>query len=409
MNDRVIQTIHFIDNPVIGSSNFCEKGTNTPTVCSVSKTYPYTVKKSLDGGTTWSEVLFYGNKFIEQGATSISMDITDFIRFNVKVPSWDELMESDTFTFHPTEVISLVRWDVYDGTIDPQNRVGGNTTSVASIYRYPNYHTYMDLMIGDPFITQVDLNIICPLLQGTMRENINPGSIPAPHYTGQSFRLTPRFPFIPMATNSVDKELRVWVGVQNNYNLTGLQVVGKLSGTVTVTNNLTYTPTSVPHTGYYSLYFDDLYTFDSLYFNNGGSYFDKICDVDISPCSKYYLMWQDRYGGYQSQPFSMGHTYKETFSTVEIKNYRNERKVIQSDIQPLWVINSGWIDEELYPFYESIFMSKILVLTDTEEGKRIEVRIKETEYTEKTFKNQNRKMFNLKLTCERASKQQITY
>lgn len=43
-----------------------------------SKTYPFTVKLSTDG-QTWSENVFYGNKFINAGETKIKLNITPFV------------------------------------------------------------------------------------------------------------------------------------------------------------------------------------------------------------------------------------------------------------------------------------------------------------------------------------------
>ena len=65
------QTRHFSDNDVITTIIL-----DSP--IPESKTYPFTVKLTADG-QTWTEVVFYGNKFINAGETKIKLNITPFI------------------------------------------------------------------------------------------------------------------------------------------------------------------------------------------------------------------------------------------------------------------------------------------------------------------------------------------
>lgn len=133
---------------------------------------------------------------------------------------------------------------------------------------------------------------------------------------------------------------------------------------------------------------------------------EKVADIDMCP-SKYYLMWQDRGGSYQSQPFNDKVTYSESFDKSETHNYYNARKLSNVQVQPKWKINSDWIPEELYPFYESIFVSSHLLLYDAEEDVAYNVMVT-GDYTEKTYKNQ-KSMFNLTLELEENKKQNIVY
>ena len=151
-------------------------------------------------------------------------------------------------------------------------------------------------------------------------------------------------------------------------------------------------------------YNDPTLPVDSVYFNINGD-LTKIANIDFAPCSRYYLMWQDRYSGFQCQPFEKASTYKEQFSYSEIQKSNLTRVKTQTDVQPSWEINSGWIDADVYPCYESIFISRSLTLIDTVDNINYNVIVKDTSYTEKTFRNQNRKMFNLKLNLELAKKQ----
>lgn len=133
---------------------------------------------------------------------------------------------------------------------------------------------------------------------------------------------------------------------------------------------------------------------------------EKVAEIDMCP-SKYYLMWQDRGGSFQSQPFNNKVTYSETFNRSEVQNYHNERKLSNVQVQPKWKINSDWIPEELYPFYESIFVSSHLLLYDVEEDVAYNVMVT-GDYTEKTYRNQ-KTLFNLTLELEENKRQNIVY
>lgn len=135
-----------------------------------------------------------------------------------------------------------------------------------------------------------------------------------------------------------------------------------------------------------------------------------IASIDVSCArAKYYLQWQDRYGGIQSQPFDKVSEYSEGVSTESIKNYKDEKRYITTQITPRWKINTGWLDETVYPYYESIFTSPYLRLYDFNEDKSYVVNITDTEYVEKTFTNNQRKLFNLTLNLENNKIQNITH
>lgn len=133
---------------------------------------------------------------------------------------------------------------------------------------------------------------------------------------------------------------------------------------------------------------------------------EVIGKIDVCP-SPFYLIWQDRFGSFQSQPFNAKNTYSETFDKSETVNYYDVRKLNNVQVQPKWKINSDWISEDLYPYYESIFVSPILILYDSVEDKSYEV-IVTGDYTEKTFRNQ-KQLLNLSLDLELSQKQNITY
>ena len=125
--------------------------------------------------------------------------------------------------------------------------------------------------------------------------------------------------------------------------------------------------------------------------------------------SRYFLKWRDRYGMPQCQPFKGTHTYGEKTTKSNITNYQNIKKLSGVDVVSSWKLNTDWIKEEFYPFYESIFVSPWLQLYDAKEDKVYSVILTDTDYTEKTFKNQNRSLFNLQLEVELDKSQNIIY
>ena len=62
-----------------------------------------------------------------------------------------------------------------------------------------------------------------------------------------------------------------------------------------------------------------------------------------------------------------------------------------------------------FPYYESIFVSPYLQLYDAKEDRLYDVNIVTQEYTEKTFNNQNKQLFNLQLEVELNKTQQFVY
>ena len=128
----------------------------------------------------------------------------------------------------------------------------------------------------------------------------------------------------------------------------------------------------------------------------------------IEACKqRYYLLWQDRFGSYQSQPFKGKMEYSENIENSEYVSYTGERHKYNVQVQPKWKINSGWITEDLYPFYESIYVSPILKLYDTETETEYDVILNDN-YVEKKYVNE-KKLLSIELNLEATEKQNITY
>lgn len=125
--------------------------------------------------------------------------------------------------------------------------------------------------------------------------------------------------------------------------------------------------------------------------------------------SRYFLRWKDRYGMPQCQPFGGTLTYSEGISQNKIVNYQNVKKIIDVTNTPKWTLNTKWIKQDFYPFYESIFVSPYLLLYDAYEDKEYSVVLSNTDYKEKTFKNQNRNLFNLQLEVELDTTENMIY
>lgn len=137
----------------------------------------------------------------------------------------------------------------------------------------------------------------------------------------------------------------------------------------------------------------------------------KLFDIGkIQLCpAPYYLLWQDRYGGMQSQPFNKVLTYSEDINHSSLVDSRNRTYYINSQITPKWHINSNWIEQKYYPYYESLYCSPYVKLYITETDQLIDVLVDNSEYTEKTFVNQSKNLFNLSLDLSSTETQTILH
>lgn len=149
----------------------------------------------------------------------------------------------------------------------------------------------------------------------------------------------------------------------------------------------------------------DVITFSPMQSSN--RYKSTIANFDNQ--SRYFLKWKDRYGMPQVQPFGGTYKYGENITKNTITNYLNTKKIIDITNTPKWLLNTKWIKQEYYPFYESIFVSPYLELYDAVEDKIYNVILKNTEYDEKTFNNQNKQLFNLQLEVELDTTEYMIY
>lgn len=125
--------------------------------------------------------------------------------------------------------------------------------------------------------------------------------------------------------------------------------------------------------------------------------------------SRFFLRWKDRYGMPQVQPFGGTEKYSESIESREITDYKNTRRIVGKSIQPKFLLNSGWIEEQYYPYYESIYISPYLQLYDAVYDKLYDVILTNNDYEKKTAKNQNKQLFNIQLEVELDTKQTMIY
>lgn len=141
--------------------------------------------------------------------------------------------------------------------------------------------------------------------------------------------------------------------------------------------------------------------------NSSQRYTSTIAKFDNK--SRFFLKWKDRYGMPQCQPFGGTYKYNEKIDTTTTINYLNTSKIVDIISTHSWSLNTNWIQQEYFPYYESIFVSPWLQLYDAHEDKVYDVILINNTYDEKTFKNQNKQLFNLQLDVELDTKQYMTY
>lgn len=135
--------------------------------------------------------------------------------------------------------------------------------------------------------------------------------------------------------------------------------------------------------------------------------YTDIATIEDCP-SKYYLIWMDRTGAYQCQPFSKKSSFNENISNSNLMNNIDEVRPYQKSIENQWTINSDWLTYDEYKAYESIFTSPYLYLYDTELDEGYWVNTSDINWIEKSKEN-TKKPFNLQLTLKSNKIQNIIY
>lgn len=341
-----------------------------------SKTYLYKVYL-LDKNWNKQETLFIGNIFLEQNQSEVSIDITSIVR------SYKKTVNPYKGRSTKGESTVFLRFDCEIFNSDNVAQTSEDAVEVNMMYRYPFLKEEMNSMLNYDYNARGALWVS---LQGRYAEN----------GIGK-FKLIPHYPFKKTYNYSIALEGFVTPDkINSNYDI-------KFNGVVQ-TNKF-----NVSNINYY--WKQILATFLSnqaeptqdILVDIAG---DEVAIIDKCP-ARYYLQWKDRAGSWQSQRFTGVETFSETFNK-EYVTVSKGKKPITIGVSPKIKIQTGFIEDELYPYYESIFVSPFLVLYDSKEDKCYQVNVT-GEYTEKTFKNQGRQFFNLQLDLEFANQQNIMY
>lgn len=122
----------------------------------------------------------------------------------------------------------------------------------------------------------------------------------------------------------------------------------------------------------------------------------------------YYLIWVDRTGGYQCQPFNRKTTMKEDITTTSVTNILDESRPIIKSVSVSYDLKSDWLSFDEYNAYESIFVSPYIYLYDTKLNHLTPVTCSQKQWVEKNTKN-TKKPFNLQITVTANKNQNIVY
>ena len=262
---------------------------------------------------------------------------------------------------------------------------------------------------------------------------LNSTSITGYNLLNQRTNILPRIPYIPYFTK------KFWLGCLfagtkgfwNYSNVDGdivYMIAGKnennqLPASLDELNHLLYDATdpiislNITGTNYIDL-LDTFYTatevgiipIDQQHYDDRvtpSQSYTPIAKIDQCPAD-YYLIWMDRTGAYQCQPFTKKVKLKENIQTTNIINNVDQTRPILKSVTDVWTVNSDWLTEEEYKAYESIFVSPYIYLFDVELDEGYWVNITNNVWEEKTHKN-NSKPFNLQLTLQSNRAQNITY
>ena len=369
--------------------------------------YEVQVSDKMEYSGWWT--VFVGNYYNNRERYH-TFDITDLCRSrkrNVHT-TFGNHFDTDDFTVEQYRIIV---------TKSDSTTVTGSAITVANIYQYPNtqktslfmspYYSFFDIING----SKKDVSL---LLQGNNRFRTGTNNI----------YLCPKY---PMVNDELDLD-------EGNTMTFGATIeIGSAIGDVTfftVEAGADYTEED-SWTGYYELdrlgregyshtyfntfanFLDSGYTINNDYWVymtwknvNNVSQYRRIAIIEACK-SRYYLLWQDRYGSYQSQPFKGKMEFSEDIKNNEYVDYTGKRHKYNVQIQPKWKINSGWLTDDVFPFYESIYSSPILKLYDTETQTEYDVIVNDN-YVEKKYENE-KTMLNIQLKLEATEIQNITY
>lgn len=376
--------------------------------------YKYEIQVYNLYSNTWISI-FVGN-YYNDGTRYYTFDITDICR-NRK-----STLHTNGSSNYDKEVNIVEQYRIVV-TKDNGQTVSGTPFFVAYIYIYPNFQYGYDPNLR-PDTVFFDISdstkyIVSVLLQGSSRYRTLESSLP-------SIYLIPQYPNVGNSQDlSYYDTMTFGLTVESGSSVEDVLIFGVERGKDYSNQNnwfgqygLQTNMSSYTHTffGSFGKFIEDVdqdipnYDIDVyITWRNGSAVYQYRKVAEIKSCKeRYYLLWQDRFGSYQSQPFKGKMEYSEDITNEEILSYTGRRRKSNVVVQPKWKLNSGWLKEQLFPFYESIYVSPILKLYDTKTGHEYDVILKDTPYVEKKYLN-DKKLLSIELTLEATETQNIIY
>lgn len=366
--------------------------------------YTYTLW-AYDNHTTYDQHEVFVGNFYYNKTRIVTLDLTDIVRSSVNTlnASRQDLTNPQGISETVEEEIVIVYYVSinFNGTVK-----NSAVKPVANVYRYPNGSPYLATLNGsNTFFNPIGTygNTTNLALQGILYgQSTGTGD--------KVFDLIPHYPL----KNTINFAYAASFVIGENVRDVSIDIFDKA---------LDYEEQRSIDAGqglYSTTYIASINEFLEDYWYNREEYgynTDVYIQLNIfrSPyiaifdyCYKrYYLQWRDRFGSYQCQPMYEVGTYSEDIQTDEIVTYQDKRKPYNKQVQPKWKLNTGWIKDRYVPYYESIFVSPILIIYDTLTDKQYEVILKDN-YTEKNYRNQ-KSLVNFEFEFEGVEKQNIIY
>lgn len=358
----------YLDENII--YQFSVTPSNTPS------TKVYQVKKG-------TKILFVGNISLTGKERTVSIDVTDILR-SLKMK--DNFMSTNPNPNNYSLVEFLQEEIAVVLILDETNSLT-QAKNIFFIYRYPRAIEGMN-----------------PVLQEIGAFTSDKLMLQGANYTDNALdiALTPRYPFV--ATSKLGWGVALQASQQSDSIL--INYYGALAGTGDIVFSVEPECTNIIFTTLQQLFRNAVIdtTKDKAYIGPDQNHI--FAQIDMCP-TQYYVQWIDRYGTYQCQPFSKISTFSNDYSTTHMISYDKVKKPIFKTVNSTWNLNSEFIPEDKLPYYESLFVSDKVILYDAKNDMSYNVVLTDTKFVEKTFANQQRRMFNLQITLEKANEQYI--
>ena len=358
----------FLDENIIYTFSITPE--NTPS------TKVYQVKKG-------TKILFVGNISLTGKERSVDIDVTDVLR-SLKMK--DQLMSTNPNPNNPS-LVEFLQEEIAVVLVLNETNSLTQSKNIFFIYRYPR-----------------EIEGMNPTLQAIGAFTQDKLMLQGANYTENSLNmaLTPRYPFC--ATDKLGWGVAMQVSEQSDNIL--INYYGALAGTGDIVFSVEPQSTNIIYTTLQQLFRNAVIdtTKDKAYI--GPTQNHIFAQIDMCP-EQYYVQWIDRYGTYQCQPFSKISTFSNDYSTTHMISYDKVKKPIFKTVNSQWNLNSDFITEDKLPYYESLFVSPKVILYDAQNDMSYNVVLTDTKFVEKTFANQQRRMFNLQITLEKANEQYI--